>query len=145
MADLFDNPTFAPGSVEWYAQIQADLKAKGEASAKAFQESRQVARKAAQEGIDRAVSCAEKKTPGWSDVALAFIRLHCQRNKGKTFTGFEIVQASIGYGVIQPPNSKAWGGPIQRAARAGLIVKAGTVEDPNPERHGSQVPLWRAE
>jgi hypothetical protein len=43
-------------------------------------------------------------------------------------------------GVIQPSNAKAWGGPIQRAAREGLIKRIGFDEDPN--RHGNPVPLW---
>jgi hypothetical protein len=50
------------------------------------------------------------------------------------------VQASVAKGVIQPSNAKAWGGPIQRAAREGLIKRIGFDEDPN--RHGNPVPLW---
>lgn len=144
MSDLFDNPALVPGSVEWYAERQAELRANGQASAAAFHESRRVAKEKAQEGIEQAVSHAEKEKPGWSANAYEFIRLHCIRNKGKRFTGFEVVQASIAYGLDQPPNPRAWGGPLQKAARNRLIVRVGTVADPNPERHGSDVPLWEA-
>ena len=135
---------FAPGSVEWYAQRQAELRSAGEASARAFHETRRVAKAAAQEGIDRAVGCAERRSPGWSDRALAWIRAYAQANRGRRFTGFELVQASVVAGFEQPENPKAWGGPIQRASRAGALRKVGTVADPNPERHGSDVPNWEA-
>lgn len=133
-----------PGSIEWFAEEQARLRAAGEASARAFHENRKKVRQAAQEGIDRAVTHADMVTPGWSQNALEFIRLHVSRNRGKRFTGYELVQASIAYGLDQPPSPKAWGSPIQRAARLGLLVKRGTVPDPNPDRHGSDVPLWEA-
>ncbi len=123
-------------TIEYFARKQAELRAAGEASAKA-------SRAAAQEGIDRAVAHAERDVPGWGDVAYEFIRLHAMRNKGKRFTGYEIVQAALAYGVPKPPTDKAFGGPLQRAARRGIIVKAGYVPDQNPERHGAPVIQWK--
>lgn len=93
-------------------------------------------------GITRAVSNAEGKTPGWSDLALAWIRLYAYEHRGEKFIGRDIVLASRNAGVIQPPNDKAWGGPMMRAARAGVIRKVGTAPDPN--RHCNPVPLWEA-
>lgn len=128
-------------TVAYFARKQAELRAAGEASAMA---ARMKARAAAQEGIDRAVAHAERDVPGWSDVAYEFIRLHAMQNRGKRFTGYEIVQAALAYGVPKPPTDKAFGGPLQRAARAQVLRKVGGVPDPNPERHGSMVPLWEA-
>jgi len=98
------------------------------------------ARRDAQAGIDQAVAAADRQIEGWSDLAYAFIELFCTRNKGRRCIGHEIVQASVEYGVIQPANAKAWGAPIQRAARSGLLKRVGYGEDPN--RHGNPVPLW---
>lgn len=96
----------------------------------------------AQAGIDQAVAAADRAVEGWSERALEFIRLWALDNIGKRFIGTDIVQASIAAGITQPPNAKAWGGPIQRAARARFIRKVGTAPDPN--RHGNPVPLWEA-
>ncbi len=126
-------------TVEYFARKQAELRAAGERSAL---EARMRARAAAQEGIDRAVSAADRAIAGWSDLALRYVRLYATQNRGKQFIGYEIVQASIAAGIIQPENAKAWGGPIQRAAREGLIRKVGTAPDPN--RHGNPVTLWGA-
>lgn len=98
------------------------------------------ARRAAQDGIDQAVAAAERSAPGWSTEAFAFIRKFAEQQRGKRYIGHEIVQASIAAGVAQPQNEKAWGGPIQRAARAKVITRVGYAEDPN--RHGNPVPLW---
>lgn len=124
-------------TVEYFARKQAELRAAGEASAMA---ARMKARAQAQEGIDRAVSAADRAIAGWSDLALRYVRLYATQNRGKQFIGYEIVQASIAAGIIQPENAKAWGAPIQRAAREGLIRKVGTAPDPN--RHGNPVTLW---
>lgn len=98
------------------------------------------AKRDAQAGIDQAVAAAERQVAGWLDTAYAFIELWCSQNNGARCIGHDIVQASVAKGVIQPANSKAWGGPIQRAARMGLIKRIGFDEDPN--RHGNPVPLW---
>jgi hypothetical protein len=99
-----------------------------------------IARRAAQAGIEQAVSAADREIEGWSDMALRYVRLYATQNRGKQFIGHNIVQASITAGIIQPPNLKAWGWPLQRAAREGIIVRVGYAEDPN--RHGNPVPLW---
>lgn len=105
-----------------------------------------MARREAQAGIDQAVAAADRKVEGWSDLALEFIRLFCVQNKGKRCIGHDIVQASIAKGVIQPENAKAWGGPIQRAVRAGLLKRAThegvPLTAPDPNRHTNPVPLW---
>lgn len=99
------------------------------------------ARREAQAGIDMAVVAANRHHEGWSETAYAFIELYCIENKGTQFTGHDVVEASRAKGVIQPGTAKAWGGPLQRAAREGLIVKVGYAQDDN--RHGAPVPLWR--
>lgn len=98
------------------------------------------ARAARDEGISRAVDRADRAVAGWSDLAFEFIKLFAQQSGGNEFIGRDIVVAAKSYGLIQPPNDKAWGGPIQRAARAGIIRRVGAAPDPN--RHMVLVPLW---
>lgn len=100
------------------------------------------AKAARDEGISRAVDRAERAVSGWSDLAFEFIKLYAQQHKGARFIGRDITQAAKSYGLIEPPNEKAWGGPLQRAARAGVIRKIGAEPDPN--RHMALVPLWTA-
>lgn len=97
---------------------------------------------AAQAGIDQAVAAADRRAPGWSDKAVEWLAGFTALHAGRRYTGYELVRWSERSGFDQPENPKAWGGPIQRTARAGHLVKVGTVADPNPERHGSDVPLW---
>lgn len=101
-----------------------------------------IAREMRDEGIERAVARADGAAPGWSDLALEWIKLFAMQNRGRRFIGREVVLASRCYGVIQPPNDKAWGGPMKRAAELGVIRKVGTAPDPN--RHCNPVPLWEA-
>lgn len=141
---------YAPGepadrtSIAWFAWKQKRLYEEGARSAREYAERQAAIKRAAQEGINRAVEHADETVPGWSEVAYEFIRLHAMRNKGERMTGYEIVQAALAYGVPKPPTDKAFGGPIQRAARCGVLRKVGTVADQNPERHGSPVTLWEA-
>ena len=100
------------------------------------------ARAARDEGIRRSESRANEAIPGWSDLAFQFIQLYAQRNRGKQFIGRDVVLAAKAYGLIDPPNDKAWGGPMQRASKAGVIRKVGVAQDPN--RHCNPVPLWLA-
>lgn len=94
------------------------------------------------EAMQRAVEAADGRVPKWSSVALEFIRLYAMRNRGKTFIGRDITQAAKAYGLESPASEKAWGSPIQRAVREGILIKVGFAQDPN--RHCSPVPLFRA-
>ena len=100
------------------------------------------ARAARDEGISRAVDHAESDSPGWGELAFRYIQLYAQQHRGERFIGRDIVLASKAYGLIQPPTDKAWGGPMQKAAKRGVLRKVGTAPDPN--RHCNPVPLWEA-
>ena len=99
------------------------------------------ARKERDEGITRAVANADGDVPGWSALGFSWVKLFAVMHRGKQFTGRDIVLASRAQ-VIQPPNDKAWGGPIQKAVREGVIRKCGFTQDPN--RHCAIVPQYTA-
>lgn len=106
-------------------------------------DARKLARREAQAAIEQAASAAERALEGWGDIADAYIKAFAEQAGKSRFTGHDIVVASQAAGIVQPPNSKAWGSPIQRAVRAKVIFKVGYTEDEN--RHNAPVPLFANE
>lgn len=103
-----------------------------------------LAKRAAQAGIDQAASAADRASEGWTDRAYGFIERYAKRVGRKQFIGHDIVEASKAAGFEQPENPRAWGSPIQKAVRTGVLVKKGTTEDTNDRRHASPVPLYES-
>ena len=100
------------------------------------------ARAARDEGMQRAEDRANDVVVGWSELAFKYVQLFATQRKGKRFIGREIVLAAKSYGLLEPSNDKAWGSPIQKAVRLGILRKVGYAPDPN--RHMSPVPLFEA-
>lgn len=98
------------------------------------------ARKARDEGIARAVDHADAVAPKWSDRAYDFLLAHARVTA--QFTSYEFRQAMRLMGKPMPPTDKAFGGVFQKAARDGVIEKAGYAQ--HPERHCSPTPIWRS-
>src|SRR6185369_8812476 len=72
-------------------------------------------------GISRAMNHAESKSPGWSDLALAFTRSWCLSRSG-IFTAEDISDAYASReDLIQPAQTKAWGSVVRRAITAGYM------------------------
>ena len=103
-------------------------------------ESAQAARDA---GIQRAVDHAEAVIPGWSGRAFDFLRGFVETPGRKAFSAEDVRAYAHGLGLPQPTHARAWGGVFKRAAREGLIAKAGVGEMRDPESHCSVVNLWR--
>ena len=49
-----------------------------------------------------------------------------------------------GIGLAEPAHRRAWGSVFQRAARVGMIQKAGITESRAAHCHLSHVGMWRA-
>ena len=92
--------------------------------------------------MQQAVDAANGRVPKWSSVAFEFIRLYAMQHRGQKFIGRDITQAALAYGLESPASPKAWGGPIQRAVKEGVLVKVGFAQDFN--RHCSPVPQFEA-
>ncbi len=100
-----------------------------------------IAASLAREGMERAEQHAENKIPKWGELAYRWIERYARQHE--RFTGWMLVKAaSNDPNFPTPPNEKAWGGPIQRAARRGIIERVGTEKD--PYRHGNPIPVWRS-
>ena len=99
------------------------------------------AREARDQGIRTAIEHADDVTPRWSDKAFELLCEHAQRHA--EFTS-EDVRFAAKDSIPAPPDGRAWGGVFQRAARAGIIARAGYVQARDPKVHCNVVTLWRA-
>lgn len=104
------------------------------------------ARAARDAGIQRAAEHAEEVHPDWHAKADEALRLFAagMRASGKAFTSEDVRNSIVAAFVPQPPHLRAWGAVFQRAARAGLITKAGIVESRAAHCHCAHVASWKA-
>ena len=101
----------------------------------------EAARKARDAGIRRAVDHAEDVTPKWADRAYDFLQGYLRTNE--RLTSEDVREAAKGL-VPEPPSLRAWGGVFQRAARAGLIERAGYGTARDPRVHMNVVTVWQS-
>ena len=88
-------------------------------------------------GMTLASDHADAESAGWSDRAYAAL-LAAAHAMGGSFT---IEQARARCVVDAPPDGRAWGAVVNRAARAGVILKTGRFASATSS-HGSPKPLW---
>ena len=92
-------------------------------------------------GMERAAAGAERVHPEWLDAAYSYLLWYAERHR--IFSGWMVVHSTLGVKAFpQPPNTKAWGSVLARAAKAGILERVGVVPDPN--RHCAWVPQWRS-
>lgn len=91
-------------------------------------------------GMDRALTTAEAQYDAWATKAYAFLGAYARTHA--SFAGWELVRAANDSGQVPVVSGKAWGAVFVRAARAGLLEKAGFAPDPN--RHNNPAPRWRS-
>lgn len=75
-------------------------------------------------GIQKAAANAENQKPGWSEMAMEFVRRYLRRHKNP-FLWEEVREWAESRGLPAPPDKRAWGGISIFARRAGLIEHAG--------------------
>lgn len=101
----------------------------------------EAARAARDAGIHRATAHADRVNPKWSDDAYAFLERHARTSP--LFTTEDVRAASAGE-VPDPPDSRAWGGVVLRAVRAGLLELDGYMTARDPKVHCNVVKRWRS-
>lgn len=80
-------------------------------------------------GIEASEASANRHDAGWSDHAYHALQSYMREFPGRRFLCEEVRGwAEAAVALPTPPNQKAWGGIMQRAARAKLIVKTGARE-----------------
>lgn len=94
-------------------------------------------------GMASAVAHADAKQPNWSDDAVSEVRFYATFNR--EFLGEEVRQwAHERQGLSKPPKACAWGAVMVRAARDGLIERAGYRTTSIPPQHAKPAVLWRS-
>jgi hypothetical protein len=93
-------------------------------------------------GIDRATSHAAHDSDGWNDRAAGALCSFLIERCGEPFLAEEFVVYAVNrFGLQRPPDARAWGGPIRRAALARRIVKVGYA--PANTSNRSPKALWQ--
>ena len=92
------------------------------------------------DGIKRAVDHADEKVPEWSSMAYGFLLGYIA--KKREFMTEDVRGAAEGR-IPTPPSNRAWGGVVVRAAKAGLIYRAGYRNTRNIKAHCTPATLWR--
>jgi hypothetical protein len=93
-------------------------------------------------GIDRASSHAERVSPDWNATADAALRYYLAIIHGRSFLAEEFVAwARVRPNLDMPPDGRAWGSVVRRAALAKRIEKVGYA--PANTSNRSPKCLWR--
>jgi hypothetical protein len=92
------------------------------------------------QGMERATQHADRVSAAWSHLAyeglLAYVK---QRPTSMPFTT-EDVRAAVR--IAEPPDRRAWGAVVARAARAGVIRRVGYRQHSDPIRHRGISTVW---
>lgn len=98
------------------------------------------------EGITRAVDHADAVHEQWSDRAFAMLidYIDLIGGSGNEFTSEMVRFYADSQGLPRPPDQRAWGAVMVRAARSGVCKKIGWATATDPRVHFNPVTLWEA-
>lgn len=99
------------------------------------------ARRQRDRGMGQAELGAVNACEDWPDLALSYLRLYATQHPDR-FTAEDVLEAADKWGLMVPPNDRAWGPVFLRAAKQGLIRKDGTGVC--RKRHLSICVAWRS-
>lgn len=91
-------------------------------------------------GIKKAVTHANVEVNGWSDQAYNYLLAYAKTHK--EFMVEEVRESSKGIVPI-PPSTRAWGGIVVRASKAGVIERKGFQNVKNAKAHCTPATLWK--
>jgi len=92
------------------------------------------------QGIARSTRHANRVTPGWGDIAYAFLVDWIAH--GRAFIAPEVRKAFERAGHQPAPTAQAWGGVLLRARNAGLIRYVGAITYGDETMHTQTVRQW---
>lgn len=93
------------------------------------------------QGMKQAQDNANAKFYQWSDLAYEFLESYI---KDHEFFMTEDIRTASKNIVTDPPSKRAWGPIVIKAAKNGLIEKAGYRNVMNPKAHSTPAMLWKS-
>lgn len=100
------------------------------------------ARRLKNEGIDRAVTKADKDNPGWSDRAYEFFVNKFLLNHNGPFMGEDFRSYCALMDFPLPANNRAFGAVFVRAKSRGIIKSVGKQPTRAKKSHQANAELW---
>jgi len=94
------------------------------------------------EGANRALDHANAVMPLWGDRALSAVRAYA--NSHDRFLTEDIRAWAHSQGLPRPPDSRAWGGVISRAVKAGWLVGDGFGRTKYGPGHARPMAIWQS-
>lgn len=92
------------------------------------------------EGMARAVDHADEVVPAWSEGALDYVKAVAATEH--EVTAEKVRQYAMARGFVEPPDRRAWGAVMIRAAKVGVLTKGPWTEATDPKVHRNAVRLW---
>jgi hypothetical protein len=79
---------------------------------------------------------------GWSDRAYSFLVDYVGANPSRAFMAEDVRASAEAEGLPPPPDNRAWGGVVARAARAKVIRRLGYGAQKSVTCHCSPKSIW---
>lgn len=95
-------------------------------------------------GADTAAAHADRVSGGtWSDKAWDYLVNFGRAQQGKPFMAEDVrVHAEMRQAIPKPPDKRAWGSVVMRAAKARLIRRVAFAPNKSPTCHASPKSVW---
>lgn len=99
----------------------------------------------ARDGMERAARHADQVHDDWSAKAYDFLcTVIAARKAGSTFMSEDIRMLAEATGQLPiPPSRRAWGAIMAKAARSGLVIRAGFGQVKNERAHSATATVWQ--
>lgn len=105
--------------------------------------SQQLALSLRDDGMDRAAAHADAVHGGWSNFAYDILLRYAEKHE--VFMAEDVREfARVVDGFEDPPDGRAWGSVVMRAAKAGIIKRIGYAPMKSPNCHANPKSVWRS-
>lgn len=103
----------------------------------------EMGKRLAKKGAERAADHADQEEPSWSDRALEMLRRFLAEHPREHFICEDVREYAGKRGFSRPPDSRAWGAVMRRAAEFGLVVATGAWAPGRAMCHARPQRVWQ--
>ncbi len=94
-------------------------------------------------GLQRAMEAAERRVPGWTEMALAAVKAYVHTTEpGEKFT-LEALRMKVEAGLPPPNDLRAWGNVPRMCCKLGILERRKGEFAPAESSNGSPKPVYR--